>query len=305
MWTRLALIFAALTAFPGPLRAQYSVPSQASSSDSTRLQIARDEPSEFTEEPIPWELGGSLNFVTSEPSLGGEELKFTDVMLLRLHSLVTPTEGLNVFAGVDILPKQPSYTNEHPWQGALLGARWVLDENFAVWARGTGGPLLDRQGYWLSGAMAGQFRLSLEKTLFFESALGSNYSQLFYDTNTDKPFVLAEIFTEIGLALRDRHEDFGLWLRFDYYYPVAGHPNLDFPDPTTGLALDPQPRVNFHLGALVSVTRKLALFLEWSILDRGDLEDPATTLPVLNRGFDQQQLVFGFMRRFGRGTRRR
>ena len=57
------------------------------------------------------------------------------------------------------------------------------------------------------------------------------------------------------------------------------------------------------LGALVGVTKALDLFVEISMLDRGDLEDPSTTLPILSGGFDQQRLLFGFNRRFG--TRRR
>ena len=35
-----------------------------------------------------------------------------------------------------------------------------------------------------------------------------------------------------------------------------------------------------------------------ALLDRGDLEDGLTTLPILNGGFDQKQILFGFMRRF-------
>jgi len=50
---------------------------------------------------------------------------------------------------------------------------------------------------------------------------------------------------------------------------------------------------------LVGVTKSLDLFVETSILDRGDLEDGRTTLPILSGGFDQKRVLFGFNRRFG------
>lgn len=50
------------------------------------------------------------------------------------------------------------------------------------------------------------------------------------------------------------------------------------------------------MGVSVSVD----LFFEWAILDRGDEAAPEPIFPVLTEGFDQQQLIFGFMRRFPR-----
>jgi hypothetical protein len=50
---------------------------------------------------------------------------------------------------------------------------------------------------------------------------------------------------------------------------------------------------------VLGVSRSLDLFLELSILDRGDLDDATTTLPILGGGFDQNRIVFGFNRRFG------
>jgi len=297
----LALWALAVVAFPRAAFAQYSVPSQAASS-SERVGTARSKVREELVSPDGWEVGASLNFITSEPSLGGEDLKFTDMVLLRLHGLVSVGGSVELFGGTDVLPKQPSYTDELVWQGALGGARFKVGDSFAAWIRATGGPQLDQSGWWLGGNAALQYKLALEKVLFFEAALGWGHSQLLFDEDTDGAFFLDEIFTQVGIALRDpKNGHFGAWLMFDYFVPVLSSP--DTADPVSGGFLDPQPRVNFHLGGLIGVSESVDLFIEWSILDRGEIESGPTTLPILNGGFDQKQLLFGFMRRFGRETR--
>lgn len=288
--------------FLGESQAQYSVPSQASSADESELLIATGQPppEKEKEKSLPWELGSSLNFITSAPSLGNERLAFTDLMLLRLHALMS-LGRYDLFMGSDILPKQPSYTDELVWQGALAGIRTSLGSKGAAWIRGQGGPQLGREGYWFSAEAAGQYRYALQRELFFEASLGWSHSQLSFKDDVDRFFFVEEVFTQVGLALRDpRHGKFAMWLNFDYYLPVLSGPDLNDPDPLSGGALDPQPRVNLHLGVLGAITDTVDLFTEFSILDRGDLENPTTTLPILRRGFDQKQIIFGFMKHFGR-----
>lgn len=287
--------------FAGEARAQYSVPSQASSADESELLIATGRPPPvIAKEPsLPWEIGASLNFLTSD-NLGMERLEFTDLVLLRLHALMS-LGRYDLFMGSDVLPKQPSYTNELVWQGALAGMRTTLGEKNAAWIRAQGGPQLGRDGYWFSAEAAAQYRYALQRELFFESTLGWSHSQLSFKEDVDRLFYVEEVFTTVGLALRDpRHGKFAVWLNFDYYLPVLSGPDVNNPDPLTGNALDPQPRVNFHVGALGAITKTVDLFVEYSILDRGDLENRATTLPILHRGFDQKEIIFGFMRHFGR-----
>lgn len=296
-----------LGAWAATAHAQYSVPSQASRSGSDDAMEIASSPIEMVKRKppaLPWELGASLNFVTSEESLAGEKLAFTDVMLLRLHALVS-LGRFDVFAGTDILPKQPSYTNEHVWQGSLAGFRTNIDKNISVWARGQGGPQLDKAGFWASADAAAQYRYELQDVLFFESSLGFAHTHLFFKEDVGRKYFLDEVFTTVGLALRDPdHGKFGVWLNFDYYYPIFSRPTNGNPDPVTLGSIDPQPRVNMHLGALGAITDNVSLFVDYSILDRGDLETANTTLPVLNTGFDQRQIIFGFMRHFGRGNRR-
>jgi hypothetical protein len=59
--------------------------------------------------------------------------------------------------------------------------------------------------------------------------------------------------------------------------------------------VDPQPRLDFHVGTVLSLD-KWDLFAEFAVVDRGDMVDPATRLPVLDGGFDQRQVMFGVTR---------
>jgi hypothetical protein len=62
---------------------------------------------------------------------------------------------------------------------------------------------------------------------------------------------------------------------------------------------DPQTRLNFHVGMVYALIDNWDLYLEIAVIDRGDLIDVRTTLPILDGGFDQQQVIFGVVRRFG------
>ena len=172
-------------------------------------------------------------------------------------------------------------------------------KRFAVYLRGEGGPALGDQGGWLAFDGAVQYKHPLEEILFWESALGVGSTHLLLDQPTEQAFWLVEVMAQTGIALRDPKGHFGAWINFAFHFPLASGPDRDDPDDPSGRYLDPQTRVNVHIGALIGIARSVDLFLEWSILDRGDLEVPATTLPIVNGGFDQQQLIFGFMRRFG------
>jgi hypothetical protein len=287
--------------------AQYNVPSQASGDSRQGLVIAEDEreqPVEQPKTPIGWELGASLDFMTSDPSLRGEKLKFTDVVLFRVHGLVAIGRRLELFAGVDLLPKQPSFTDEHKWQGVLAGARLRFTNTVSAYARGQFGPNLDHDGFWTVGEAAIQYKRHLaEKVLFWESSVGNTYTQLFLDEPVDRPFYQVELLTQTGLAIRERKGFFATWLSFAFHFPLVGRPTPEQPDLASGRSIDPQVRVGVSLGMLVGVTRTLDFFAEYSILDRGDLEDATTTLPILSGGFDQRRILFGFNRRFGKRRR--
>lgn len=298
------VIVVVLGAFAGTAHAQYNVPAQATGDASRVVLVAQDSQVIATEPPtLGYELGASLDFLTRDRAPGEPRLKFTDVVLFRVHGLLALRRQTELFAGVDLLPKQPSYTDELVWQGAMLGVRNSFTPKLSAYARGQFGPGLDRDGYWVMGEAAVQAQLHLaEKVLFWDSTLGGTYTQLFPDQTRSKLWQ-TELLAQTGIAIRERRGFFAAWLNFSFHFPLVARPEPSDPDPLTMRALDAQTRVGVSLGMLAGVTKALDFFLEISILDRGDLEDPQTTLPILSGGFDQTRIVFGFNRRFG--TRRR
>lgn len=304
------LIPLALVVLHGTAFAQYNVPSQASGG-GVDAKIASESDSEGSyiatsdkEDDIGQEVGASLDFVTRDGATGERAFKFTDVVLFRLHTLISVGRSTEIFGGVDLLPKQPSDTNESKWQTAMLGTRYTIDRHFSVYARGQGGPGIDRDGMWIAGEAAVQTRMHLaERVLFWESAIGGEYTRLYPDNDTK--LWNTELLVQTGIAIREKHGYFAGWLNFGFHFPLAHAGRMEVavpgatPDVTAMRDLDPQTRVGVSLGALIGVTRGLDLFLELSILDRGDLANPTTTLPILEGGFDQRRIVFGFNRRFG------
>ncbi len=288
---RIFLSVLVLLVTAGVARAQYNVPSQATSSERM-IQIAGEGPVMVEPDPklrLGYELGASLDFLTRDRARGVDELKFTDVVLFRLHGLMSIGARLELFAGVDLLPKQPSDTRELVWQGAILGTRVALPKGLSAYARGHGGPALGRDGYWALGEAALRSQVHItDRTLFWDSTLGGTYTRLFPDDDSRKKLWQTELLAQTGLGIRDRRGQFAVWLTFGFHFPLA-----------VGRELDPQTRVSVLMGALLGVTKATDLFIEYQVLDRGDLEYPATTLPVLAGGFDQTRVVFGFNRRFG------
>ena len=52
--------------------------------------------------------------------------------------------------------------------------------------------------------------------------------------------------------------------------------------------------LSFQTGEVVSLMQtNWSLFASYAVVDRGDWDRPATQLPILDGGFDQQQAVFG------------
>jgi hypothetical protein len=297
----LALVALVVVAGSGAAQAQYNVPAQAAG-EHRRIEIASSGDQIAIDEaktPLGGELGASLDFLTRDRAAGAPQYKFTDVVFFRLHGLLAVSKRTELFGGVDLLPKQPSFTNEMRWQGGLVGVRHSLTDKYSVYARGRGGPELDKQGYWVMGEAAAQAKIHLaERVLFWDSTVGATYTQLFPD-ESNLPAWQMELLAETGIAIRDRRGFFAAWFTFTFHFPLTATPGPKDPDPETGLLLDPQTRVGVALGALIGVTKTLDFFIETSILDRGDLQDPTTTLPILNGGFDQNRFLFGFNKRLG------
>jgi hypothetical protein len=240
-------------------------------------------------------VGADLSFLTADAGLGGEQIHFTDVVLFRPRARYTAGKRVELFAGTTLLPKQSSFTDELVWQGGHVGTLIGLGPRLAGFAQVSGGVLTDRAGWWGGFDIGVQARKSLEEIVVLQGALGGATSLLFFDDDTEESFWFAELAAH-GEVLFQMPEILAGWIGADYRVPVAHGP--DAPDPVSGAYLDPQPRVNFYLGGALTFLDDWDLFAEFAILDRGDIADPATTLPILEGGFDQRQFVFGLIRRF-------
>jgi hypothetical protein len=79
----------------------------------------------------------------------------------------------------------------------------------------------------------------------------------------------------------------GIWLGASYHAPFV---RSDAP------GVDPRVRLGFDIGGVYSVAASWDFYVDLAIIDRGDASNPVTTLPVLDGGFDQQQIIFGVTR---------
>jgi len=110
--------------------------------------------------------------------------------------------------------------------------------------------------------------------------------------NTRDSAFLTELSANTSALFREPTGHWGAWLGIAYAVPVQHSGS----DPTTGMAIDPQPRLDFHAGTVLSIVKEWDLFADFAVIDRGDLANPATRLPILDGGFDQKQIVFGVIR---------
>jgi hypothetical protein len=228
-----------------------------------------------------YEVGGDLRFLTA-PSFAGGSLAFTDVTLLTLRGRAGLGKRVDVALNVDLLPKQPSTTDELLFQsaGAGMNVQPWLRLPLAFHLNGNGGVLLDRTGYWGQARAGATGRKRIHEILRFEGSLDALATQLRPDEGERAWLV------EAGLAgsvlARDPEGWTGGWLGFRYSLPVT-HADM----------IDPQPRMDVEIGAILSFVKHWDVYFKLAVIDRGDADEMATQLPILDGGFDQRQAVFG------------
>ena len=240
--------------------------------------------------PSGGELGAQMRFITADGVLGDQPLRFTDLALFGLSARYSIFSKLELSANVDLLPKQPSYTDEKPWQSVGAGLRSPLGRHVALSVTGAGGHLMAHEGMWTREAMTLEWKKPIHELVAFDVQAGVDGLGLQAPHTSNSAFL-----TELGVstsALFSLDRKWGAWGGISYAVPVqhSGH------DPTTGLAIDPQPRLDFHAGTVLSLVKEWDLYADFAVIDRGDLGNPATRLPILDGGFDQKQIVFGVVR---------
>lgn len=245
-------------------------------------------------------LAGNLRFITAEGGLGEGPLRFTDVLLVDVNGRMAVGGRSEVFGGLTLLPKQPSRTGEVIWQGAQLGGRVGLGERYAASLRAQVGPTLAHSGNWLMAELALEGRKSLHETLVLQGLVGASATGLRLDDGARR-LGFGEVVADGTLIFREPRGMVAMWLGTQLRFPVGR-----FASPGSAReALDPQTRVQFRLGGVLSYIDEWDIFAEFSVSDRGELSNPSTTLPILDGGFDQTTLTLGLTRRFHREDVRR
>jgi hypothetical protein len=273
----------------GPLAA---APAASSSSSPNPGAKGSDE---FLLPSEQLEVGTEVVFLTSDARGRQREVALTDVGLLRLRARRALGAFLELFIGTELLIKQPEAWDEPIWQSAHGGLLVPFGHRLAMSVQGGGGELFQEQGFWWQLQSSLLAKPAIGRWARFELALGHSITQLDIDRDP-RPFWLEEVVAHAETQLGER----GLagWLGIDYSLPLASGP--DAPNRTSPRFLDPNVGLSLHVGVVMSPSRSdWDLFAIYSVVDRGDLETPETTLPILDGGFDQHQLTIGVQHRFG------
>lgn len=242
------------------------------------------------------EVAGEMAFFISNRSPHAEALALTDLALLRLNLRRSFADWLELYAGMDLLPKQPSSTHALVFQGAHLGAQAEIANGFSASLAGAAGPLFGADGVFYRTGTGFSWKTSVSEYLRFVLGLGNGWTILDYRQRTSSAFWLGEVITHAETQFGD--DNASMWVAMDYGVPFASRPHAAAPDARRG-HLDPQVRLNLEAGATLSLhSDGWNVYTSYTIVDRGELDRPETTLPILDGGFDQQQVVVGVQYRF-------
>ncbi len=243
--------------------------------------------------PSGGELTAQMRFVMSDAMLDGDKLAFSDLALFGISGRWSLFTKLELSASVELLPKQPSFTDEKPWQSVGFAVRSPLGKRVALSLAGGGGHLMSHTGMWTREALTLEWKKPIhDDFLAFDIEAGVGGLGLRAPDTTSSTAFLTEVSLRTTALFREPRGHWGAWLGIAYAVPVQSSGR----DPTTEMPIDPQPRLNFHLGTVLSVVKKWDIFVDFAIVDRGDLANRATQLPILDGGFDQKQIMFGVTR---------
>jgi len=236
------------------------------------------------------EVGGDLTFITSDAT--SQDVNFTDIGILTLRGRYS-FGRVELGAAVDLLIKQPSYLDEPVSQGGGLVARVGVRHHMAAALVLTGGPLTGDKGLWGGVDLVLQMKKVVHETLVFQGSFGGAYTHLALDGTKDAWFVEGLIGGDT--MLKTPRGEFGVFVGANLRQPIVASP-----DKNDGEAfyLDPQTRLNFSTGMVYAVVKNWDLMVAYSVVDRGDEGEPATTLPILSGGFDQRDFVFTIVHRW-------
>ncbi|MBK7073290.1 MAG: hypothetical protein IPH44_13400 [Myxococcales bacterium] len=235
--------------------------------------------------PPGYNIGGELRFITASTSPDGPRVRFTDLALLRLQTRWTASRRIELSGSVDLLAKQPDSRKDIFIQGGGLGVKIATSKANAIAAGVAGGPTMGDDGFWGSVGTGVIHRSRIEQFLAFQYGGGASATGL---RMGDDPAVWqAGLAASSELVFHTPRGEFATWLGFDLELPVV-HSD----------ALDPRSRLGVTVGMVFAAVKDWDLYTTFSWRDRGTTDLPATTLPIIDGGFDQKQFAVGLTRRF-------
>lgn len=247
---------------------------------------------EFLVLPDGADVGGRLRTITSEGGLGPGKLAVTDLALFDANVQWAFAPHYELDATVTAMPKQPSMTHEHIFQGASLAVRRDVAHQTAIAVSASAAPLAGLHGEAFGGAAFLTHKHRLNEIVTFSLAGGASSTVLHPAGATALPYLI-EAAAHASVLCRIPNGVWGGWLGVSYAVPAYHHGV----DPISGMALAPQPRLDIDLGNAVQLAEHWDLTIDLSIIDRGELARPETRLPVIDGGFDQIQIMVGISRR--------
>ena len=271
-------------------------------------------------------VGGSLTVLTSkeelEPLLEVPELTQTDVVLLGLNTRYAWGKRVELYGAGTLLPKKPVQVDASVWQDATLGVLISLSKRddpdapprpydakpprpydakprpkFAMWTQLDGGTLLGSLGHWSSAVVGGRYQQAIDDFVVLKATAGVNGTALWLDEFGFDPPRFAEVMVGGEIVLAESRVG-ALWLASQFYFPFIASAGGSNDELGTEYVLDPTTRANIHLGGAMSFIESWDIFVKISILDRGELARPETTLPILQGGFDQTTITVGLNHRW-------
>lgn len=249
--------------------------------------------------PHGGELTAQMRFFTADSMLDKGGLRFTDLALFGLSGRWSLFTKLELAASVELLPKQPSFTDEKPWQSVGFSLRSPLGRHVALAVGGSGGHLFAHQGKWTAESLSLEWKKPIHDEFLAFDVQGGVSGLGLSSPDTRSTAYLTEVSLRTTALFHEPKGHWGAWLGLGYAVPVQSSGR----DPTTELAIDPQPRLDFHMGTVLSLVQRWDIYVDFAVLDRGDAENPATRLPILDGGFDQKQIIFGITRHIENRTR--
>jgi len=242
------------------------------------------------------EVAGEMAFLISAASPYAPRLALTDLALLRLNVRRSFADWLELYGGGDLLPKKPTSTHASAFQSAHLGAQAEFAKGFGAALGVAAGPLFGADGVYYRTGPGLSWKPAVSEYLRFVVGVGNAWTILDYRGTTSSAFWLGEVVTHAETQIGD--DSASMWVGMDYAVPFASRPHASAPDPQHGY-LNPQVRLDLEVGGTLSLRSDgWDVYASYTFVDRGELDKPETTLPILDGGFDQQQIAIGVEYRF-------